>query len=149
AVYRGNSLDGSHVFFETGEHLVSGDTDGAADVYDRSGGTTTLVSTGPAGGNGAFDASYRGSSADGSHVFFETPESLTSNDTDSAVDVYDRSGGTTSLVSAGPAGGNGAVDALYEGSSTGGSHVFFRTTEQLVSSDTDSSSDIYDRLGGT
>jgi hypothetical protein len=148
-VYKGMSRDGLHVFFETGEQLVSGDTDGASDVYDRSGGTTTRVSTGASGGNGAFDASYRGSSADGGHVFFETPEPLTSGDTDTSVDVYDRSGGSTSLVSTGPSGGNGSPDALYEGSSQGGTHVFFQTTERLVSTDTDSSSDIYDRSGGS
>jgi hypothetical protein len=67
-----------------------------------------------------------GSSSDGSHIFFETPESLTSSDTDSSVDVYDRSGSSTTLRSnLGPRAANGAADALYEGSSAGGTHVFF------------------------
>jgi hypothetical protein len=148
-IYRAISRDGTHVVFETGESLVGADTDSATDVYDRSDGTTTLVSTGPSGGNGASDASYRGSTPDGSHAFFETPERLTSGDTDSSVDVYDRSGGTTTLVSKGPAGGNGAPDALYQGSSQGGTHVFFQTIERLVAGDTDSASDIYDGSGGT
>ena len=148
-VYKGISRDGSHVFFETGEQLVSQDTDGAADVYDRSGSTTTLVSTGPSGGNAAFDASYRDNSSDGSRVYFETPEALTSGDTDSSVDVYVRSGSTTTLLSTGPSGGNGSADALYEEASSDGSDVLFQTTERLVVGDTDSSSDIYDRSGGT
>ena len=48
------------------------------------GGQTTLLSTGPTGGNGAFDASFTGASADGTRVFFGTEESLVSADTDAA-----------------------------------------------------------------
>ena len=54
------SADGTRVFFETGESLVSGDTDSAYDVYERAGGQTTLMSTGASGGNGAFDAFIAG-----------------------------------------------------------------------------------------
>ena len=43
---------GTHVFFTTREALVGSDTDSSLDVYERAGGTTTLVSTGPSGGNG-------------------------------------------------------------------------------------------------
>ena len=39
-------------------------------------GQTTLVSTVPAGGNGAFGAFFRGASTDGTRVFFETDEPL-------------------------------------------------------------------------
>ena len=41
------------VIFTTAEALTAGDTDEAQDIYIRSGGTTTLLSTGPDGGNGA------------------------------------------------------------------------------------------------
>ena len=44
---------------------MSADTDTAIDVYERSGGQTTLVSTGPTGGNGTFHAFFAGASADG------------------------------------------------------------------------------------
>ena len=44
--------------------------------------TTDLVSTGPTGGNGVPAAAYKGSSADGTRVFFQTSESLVSSDTD-------------------------------------------------------------------
>ena len=50
------SADGTHVVFATREALVSQDTDASLDIYDRSDGETNLVSTGPGGGNGAFDA---------------------------------------------------------------------------------------------
>ena len=143
AFFAGSSDDASVVFFETDEQLVAGDTDTSLDVYQRSGGTTTQVST---GGNGVFDAFFRGSSLDGSRVFFQTSESLSGADTDTSNDVYERSGGTTTLVSA-P--GNGAFAATFDGSSSNGARVFFHSREQLVAGDTDSSSDVYERSGGT
>ena len=52
---------------------MSADTDTYPDIYERSGGQTTLVSTGPTGGNGTFDVIFGGASADGTRVFFTTP----------------------------------------------------------------------------
>jgi hypothetical protein len=149
AFFEGSSADGSRVFFTSAERLVSSDTDSSVDVYQRSGGGTTLISTGAIGGNGAFDASYAGSSSDGSRVFIETQEPLASGDADLGLDIYERSGGTTTLVSTGPAGGNGAFDAGVSTVSSDGGRVFFITYERLVSADTDSSLDIYERSGGT
>ena len=68
---------------------MSADTDTFSDIYERAGGQTTLVSTGPGGGNGDMSARFEGTSDDGSHVFMETLESLLSSDTDPAFDVYD------------------------------------------------------------
>ena len=149
ALFDGASSSGNHVFFHTAEPLVAGDTDARRDVYDHSGGVTTLVSTGPAGGNGPFDAIYAGNSVDGQHVFFETGEPLVAADTDTRQDVYDRaSGTTTNLVSTGAIGGNGAFDAFFDGASDDGSRVFFDTSEKLESSDTDTSTDVYERWTG-
>jgi hypothetical protein len=47
-------------------------------------------------------------SADGSRVFFSTTDSLVSADADSSQDIYERSGTTTTLVSAGQINGYGA-----------------------------------------
>src|SRR5437016_4346734 len=110
---------------------------------------TAIVSTGPAGGNGAIAAIFRGASDDGTRVFFQTAESLVSADTDTSIDVYERSNGTTTLVSTGPNGGNGPASATYAGASADGTHVFFRTAEQLVGADTDNAVDIYERFNGT
>jgi hypothetical protein len=140
--FAGSSEDGSRVFFETGEQLVSTDTDSSTDVYERSTGTTSLVSAGQINGNGAFDASYEGSSADGSRVFFETHEQLVSADTDSNTDVYERSAATTKRVSSG---GSGPFDASFSGASADGTRVFFETSERLISRDTDSVEDVYER----
>src|SRR5205823_2510886 len=107
------------------------------------------VSAGVINGNGALAATFAGSSADGTRVFFTTLEQLVSTDTDSQVDVYERSGGTTKLVSAGQINGNGALAAAFAGSSDDGTRVFFTTNEPLVPADTDSSGDVYERSGGT
>jgi hypothetical protein len=143
------STDGTRAFFETDEQLTAADTDIQVDVYERSGGTTTLVSTGPAGGNGPFFVSFGGISADGSKVFIETDEALTAADTDSAFDVYERSGGTATLRSVGPAGGNANLDAGYRDVSADGTRVFFQTSEVLTASDTDAQTDVYQSSGGT
>ena len=143
------SGDGAKAFFETPESLVAADTDAAYDVYQRQGGTTTLISIGPTGGNGNFDVFPADVSADGSRVFFETEESLVAADTDSFFDVYERSGTTTTLVSTGTTGGNGLFDTFFHDVSSDGARVFFETEEQLVAGDTDSQADIYERTSGT
>jgi hypothetical protein len=109
AAYAGSSTDGERVFFETLERLVAADTDNRNDVYENASGATSLVSTGPAGGNGSVDAFFYGASADGASVLFGTSERLTAADTDSAPDVYERAGGATTLVSTGSTGGNGPL----------------------------------------
>jgi hypothetical protein len=91
----------------TNESLVSGDTDGRRDIYERAGGTTTLISIGPYGGNGGFDAGFSALppppsasaspiSEDGTRVAFITFEPLASGDTDTSwFDVYVASTGVT------------------------------------------------------
>ncbi len=137
------------MFFTTLSQLVSADTDSSQDLYERSGGTTTRVSAGEINGNGAIAASFSRASSDGSKVFFHTQEQLVSADTDASTDVYERSGGTTTRVSAGEINGNGGIASVLNGISSDGSKAFFSTTEQLVSADTDSSQDLYERSGGT
>ncbi len=149
AYLSGATADGLHVFFVSYEQLVSADTDSSRDIYQRSGGTTTLVSAGQINGNGAFDTGLSGFSTDGQRVFFNSYEKLVSADTDSSLDIYERSGGTTTLVSAGQINGNGAFDVFLRGASDDGTRVFFATAEPLVSADADTSQDVYERAGGT
>jgi hypothetical protein len=148
AFFDGASDDGSRVFFDTTESLVPADTDSSYDIYERAGAQTTLLSTGSTGGNGAFFAAFRGATPDGSHVFFETYESLAGADTDANQDVYDRSAGQTTLVSTGPLGGNGDLPASFAGASTNGSRVFFATSESLIVTDVDIQPDLYERFAG-
>ena len=148
SAYEGSSRDGSKVFFSTEEALVAADTDGAEDIYQRSGGTTTLVSTGPSG-NGSQNAIFAGTSTDGARVFFRTRSSLVGADGDSSVDLYERSAGSTALVSAGTTGGNGAFDVNFAAASDDGTRVFFTTKEGLTAADTDGRLDIYERSAGS
>jgi Tol biopolymer transport system component len=166
--YRGASADGEVVFFETEEQLVPGDTDGKRDIYERSFDpdvgddgeyVTREISTGPTGGNDAYNALFERASADGSQAFFSTKESLVAVDTDREADVYvrDLDSGATRLVSRGtaacqPGCGNGAFDAGFAGAAADGDQVFIVTAERLdPSADTDGAVDVYlrDLVGET
>ena len=66
-------------------------------------------------------------------MFFQTTESLVAADTDSSMDVYERSSGTTTLLSHGTERRQRGVQRDLRGRvSTDGSHVFIRTAEKLV-----------------
>ena len=132
------------MFFETSEALTASDTDSALDIYERSGGATTLVSTGPSGGNGPSDAIFQAVSADGSRIVFSTVESLVGADTDGRLDLYERFGGRDDPALDRPPGGNGPFDAFFSEISRDGQRVFFETAEQLAG-DTDSFPDVYER----
>jgi hypothetical protein len=148
--YGGASADGSHVFFESRERIAGGDTDSSQDLYDWAGGSPSLASTSPTGGNGAPNVTYAGSTSDGTTVYFETSEPLVSQDADASQDVYQRSAGTTALVSLGEEGrGNLAYPASFEFSARSGASVaIFTTDEQLTPDDVDASQDVYERAGG-
>ena len=147
------SDDGSRVFFRSTESLTPGDTDTQWDIYVRGAGTTTLVSAGPNGGNGPHPSRLLEASSDGSKAFFNTPESLLAADTDTRQDIYRWQNGTLTLVSVGPAGGNGPHDPVVCGAdqhckvpdpvSDAGDRVTFVTAESLVSADNDSVRDVY------
>jgi hypothetical protein len=149
SLFAAASADGARVFFVTRGALLPSDTDASLDIYEHSGGTTALVSTGPAGGNGSPGADLMGVSDDGTKAFFHTTESLIATDTDSVQDVYQRANGATTLLSVGPDGGNGPNAAAYDASSLDGSKVFFHTDESLLASDTDARPDVYARSGDT
>ncbi|MFL5834257.1 MAG: hypothetical protein ACJ76B_09785 [Solirubrobacterales bacterium] len=151
ATFAGASFDASRVYFETDESLLAGDQDAANDVYERSGGTTSLVSVGPAGGDADSPASLAWVSPDGSTstVLFGTAEPLVSGDEDASQDVYARNGGTVTLRSLAATGGNGPYNASFAGASNDGVHLFVVTPEALVpSADTDTALDVYEITGG-
>lgn len=86
------SADGRYVaFYSAASNLVTGDSNGAMDVFvkDRSDETTTRVSTDASGGEANY-SSYLGSiSADGRYVsFYSTATDLVSGDTNSVHDVF-------------------------------------------------------------
>ena len=119
------------MLYETEEKVLAQDTDADVDVYD-SAGTTALVSTGPTGGNGPVDAFFADVSEDGARAFFTTAESLVATDSDSVTDVYERAGGSTSVVSHGSSGGNGPFNASFAAASADGATAIFTTSERLA-----------------
>jgi hypothetical protein len=123
--------------------MVGADTDGRFDLYDRSGGVTNLVSTGTGSTNGAFDATFKDISTDGSRVIFETMEQIEVSDTDAYPDVYERYNGATTRLSTGATGGNAAQIATFIGASDDATRVFVQTGEALDSTDTDTQTDVY------
>jgi hypothetical protein len=156
---------GDRFFFGTANALVPEDNDNSTgDVYELTDQGPRLVSTGPLGGNGAFNGFFAVMtveiSDDGNHAMWETWEPLVDEDTDTAKDIYERFNGTTRLVSTGPDGGNGPYDVNDSseekfgaggggGMSADGSRIFFFTFERLVSQDTDDKRDVYMREGDT
>jgi hypothetical protein len=151
--FDGMSEDGDHVFFRTRERLTpeDGEIFDHADTYERFEGVTRLVTTGP---TDPHDEDYFlpvRISDDGAHAFFVSADALVAGDTDAERDVYERSGSTTTLVSARPDGTNGGADtaAFLSGITSDGARVFFETAEALVPEDTDTSNDLYERVGGT
>ncbi|HET6570503.1 MAG TPA: hypothetical protein VFG58_03345 [Solirubrobacterales bacterium] len=143
------SANGAHVFFETDERIVSGDSDEKQDVYDWSGGTATLASVGPAGENGTAISGLLAGSADGSKAFFSTTDSFSGADTDSAVDIYARGGGTTELVSerdsSCPSCDTGGEAPELNWVSADGLLAIFSTAGKLAEADGDNRTDVYSR----
>jgi hypothetical protein len=157
AKFAGASPDGSHVFIETGEPLVSEDTDfgcypeapyegpqGCPDLYERVGDQTKLVSTGPTDPQGYNEIRYQSQSlvsADGSRVYFSTSEPLVAADTDSGfvedrMDGYMRSGETTTLITQGP-GDQHKFGAGVSRLSEDPNLAFFVSRENLTPDDSD------------
>lgn len=87
-------------------------------------------------------------SPDGSHVFFETTETLSPNDNDGdEKDVYQSVGGVITLISTAPGYTDGTDSSGFQKSSADGSIVYFTTFDQLSDDDTDGGvNDIYKRL---
>ncbi|MGN6558846.1 MAG: TolB family protein, partial [Solirubrobacterales bacterium] len=140
AEFAGIAASGSKVFFETDESLSALDTDESNDVYERSSGSTTLIS----GGSAHLPAFFNGSSADGSTVIFSTREALGGGDSGEKLDGYERTGGTTTLVTPGSA----EFDGTVVGHSSDASAVFYTTSQKLAAADADSNPDIYEWPGG-
>jgi hypothetical protein len=93
-------------------------------------------------------------SADGSRVFFDTPDPLVPQDTNTGPlqpngfpvlkevgrDVYEWENGTDFLIST----GTSLADSYLGGASATGDDVFFSTSQGLVPGDTDEGYDVYD-----
>ncbi|MET0768920.1 MAG: hypothetical protein ABW081_03350, partial [Solirubrobacteraceae bacterium] len=139
AEFLATTPDGSHAYFQTDEGLVAADDDGAPDIYERAGGVTTLVTTGPVTTSSPEDFEKFAVSDDGSRAFFVTQEHLVPGDLDGTVDLYERSAGKTTLITP------GGDDAEYElaGLSADGARVLFGTDARMTAADADDAADVY------
>ena len=148
------SDDLDHVFFETRSSLTPDDTDGNEDVYERSGGTTRLLTptalNPPTTGVPYTIADVAG---DGSAAFVSTGDAFVAEDTNGTTDLYELSTAGATLLTSGPTGQGGglavgpatglAEEPFRRSVSADGGRVFLTTTSQLVAQDTDSEADIY------
>lgn len=146
---------GTKVVFESTDRLAPGDADGGEnDIYERdlTTGKTALVSV--AGNCPVVPTSecapiYRGLSSEGNRVFTQTRAQLAGGDEDNRQDVYEWSAAdeTSTRLSVGGGGekGDGNFDAVFAGTSSDGSKVFFETAEKLSGEDADSAFDLYER----
>jgi hypothetical protein len=149
------SPDGTHVWFTTYEQLVPEDTDSNSDIYMRTGGQTTLESVGPTGGNDGFDdIVFSGLGPDGTRMYFTTHETLTADDTDFSVDIFERHDGQTRRVSvAGEPYDNGSLsivapDMNFAWASPDGSRIIFQSQDPVFAGDTDFNDDLYEWFDG-
>jgi len=146
------SADGRFVAFQSSaSNLVSGDTNGRADVFvhERSTGITTRVSLGSTGAEADGDAGNPTLSADGRFVAFDSwAENLVAGDDNQTADVFvrDRKKGKTRRVSLGENGGegNGASELAWI-SASGRFVVFQSDASDLIAGDTNLETDVYVR----
>jgi hypothetical protein len=147
ASFEAVSPDASRVFFRSEVPFTSEDDEGPGDcilrscedVYERTGGETHLVTTGPSDPHKAdtyiigSNPIFYGTSGDGRAVFFSTYTRLVPEDTDHCYDLYRRIGAATELISAGP----GCSSIGFSGASHDGVRVFFTSGAHLTADDTD------------
>jgi Tol biopolymer transport system component len=152
------SEDGRYVaFYSEAANLVSGDTNGAGDIFvrDRQTGTTTLVSKNSAGVEGTGYSDYPLISEDGRYVTFGSDATnLVAGDTNAKTDIFvrDRQTGTTTLVSKDSSGVEGDGNSVNPSISSDGRFVaYFSYATSLVTGDTNGKPDIFvrDRQTGT
>jgi Tol biopolymer transport system component len=146
------SATGRYVAFSSGAtNLVPGGTNGKVQIFvrDRQAGTTSLVSMSSSGIQGNEDSSHPAISADGRYVAFSSfatnlaPGGIIGTQ---AVFVRDLQAKTTKRVSASSSGaqGKGASDESWI-SGDGRYVVFYSGASNLVSGDTNGTSDVFVR----
>jgi hypothetical protein len=136
------------VYSSNATNLVPGDTNNLLDIflYDRSTGTTELVSRGENGGSGNGRSADERISADGRFVVFGSEASdLVPDDTDGEQNilVWDRESAATTRLP--------GENSLWPDISADGGYVTYSSYDRLVPGDTDDLPDVYlyDRNSGS
>jgi len=159
--------DGTQLLFTSTASPTGYDNAGFREIYryDATSGRPSCVSCDPSGaaatGNAELSRGYTSTalpeqaniSADGSRVFFDTPDALVPQDTNGQQDAYEwEADGTGSCQSATDSGGclyllstgQSATPSYFAGANPSGSDAFILTRDQLVGQDQDGNYDIYD-----
>ncbi|MEE9493813.1 MAG: hypothetical protein V3W04_10600 [Gammaproteobacteria bacterium] len=144
------STDGRFIAFRSfSDNLVTGDTNGEADIFvhDRQTGETTRISVASDGTQGNNTSSSPAISADGRFIAFKSDATdLVAGDTNSRGDIFvhDRLTGETSRVSVASDGTQGNNFTHYPSISANGRFVgFFSGSNNLVADDTNGKFDIF------
>lgn len=146
------SYDGNLVVFgSTFSNLISGDTNGQADIFvhDRTTKVTERVSVGPAGLEADGFSGNPGISADGRYVVFESKATTligVGQDTNGFSDIFvhDRATGQTTRVSVGAGGIEGNDHSFTPSISRDGRIVaFWSLASNLVANDTNGVADVF------
>lgn len=150
------SADGNVIAYVSEQSdLVPGDNNGVADVFVRSGNTTTRVNVTPAGTDSAMPASDPAVSGDGRYVVFVSEAAdLVVGDTNGVADIFirDLATNTTQRVNLTAAGGQSTGAASQPVVSGDGRYVaFVSEAADLVPSDTNGVADVFvrDLVNGT
>jgi Tol biopolymer transport system component len=146
------SADGRYVAFNSSaSNLVSGDTNGSSDIFVRDllTNTTRRVSLATDGTQGNYNSNSPSISADGRYVaFYSFASNLVSGDTNGPGDIFVRDllTNTTRRVSVATDGTQGNSVSYSPSISADGRYVAFNSSaSNLVSGDTNGSSDIFVR----
>jgi Tol biopolymer transport system component len=144
------TADGRYVAFESlAMNLVSGDTNGAQDIFvrDRQGGTTERVSVDSSGAQGNSSSYSPAISADGRYVaFYSLADNLVDGDTNVQWDVFvhDRQSGMTECASLDSLGNQADGNSDDPAISADGRYVVFKSeARNLVSGDTNMRQDVF------
>lgn len=155
------TYDGRYVaFWSWADNLVTGDTNGKADIFlrDLQKGTTERVSisTSEAQGTGASPTDQDGTidlTNDARYIVFSSTAPNLGADADTVSDVFlrDRTAGTTELISVNDAEQSTDADSFHPSISSNGRYIAFESAAtNLVASDTNAAVDAFvrDREGG-
>jgi Tol biopolymer transport system component len=152
------SADGRYVAFSSvASNLVSGDTNGAYDVFvhDTLTESTVLVSVNSYGEQGNGFSGFPSISADGRYIaFFSSSDNLVGGDNNYANDIFlrDMQTGITTRLSVHSSGTEGNGESYFSSISADGRYVAFDSyASNLVNGDTNGKSDIFlrDTQAGT
>jgi hypothetical protein len=136
------SADGSHLVFGSEQKFDLAGNEGSVSIYDRNlqTGVTQVVSTLPNGQTMSGDVGQLDMSAEGSRIVVGERISTDGKGND-YWHLYMHVGGSADSVDLTPGATSGVV---YNGMTDDGSRVFLTTTDKLLGTDTDLSSDIYE-----